>query len=137
MLALGLGSQSPITIGACIAVMLATPAMPQTTVARESVPVVIKAEPDKDACATGTVEGLSVDGFLSVRSGPGTSFAEEGRLSNKDLVHWCAEDGDWVGIVYPLGANCGVSTSWQETGPYQGPCKSGWAHRRWLRPLAG
>jgi hypothetical protein len=109
--------------------------------ARPTVPVVIEAEPNFDACGSnGVVEGLSPagDGFLAVRSGPGAGHEELDRLYNGEHVYICSADGDWLGVVYTRSdRNCNVMRPWAYTQPYTGPCRSGWVHHRWVRPWAG
>ena len=117
-------------------VMLA-PTLAQT---RPEVPVEVGGDADLDACATmSRIVGLNPrgDGFLSVRSGPGTNYAEIGRLTNGNQVYSCAEQGEWIGIIYPFGRNCGVATPWPVARAYSGPCRSGWVHRRFVRGVAG
>jgi len=49
-------------------------------------------EPDLDACGgSGEVVGLhsSGDGFLAVRSGPGTDYAEIDKIYQGQLVYFC------------------------------------------------
>lgn len=78
-------------------------------------------------CASSVVAGLDPegDGFLALRSGPGTGYAKIGELHNGDVVYPCDARGDWVGILlaYP--------------GRGQKPGPGGWVHGRWLRPQAG
>jgi hypothetical protein len=78
-------------------------------------------------CASSTVTGLDPngDGFLALRSGPGTEFRKIGELHNGDVVFTCDASGPWVGIQlrYP------------NPGAPAGP--GGWVHGRWLKPLAG
>ncbi|WP_168356298.1 hypothetical protein [Lysobacter enzymogenes] len=48
--------------------------------------------------------------------------------------------GDWIAAVYNEDARlgrCGVGSPIAERQPYRGPCKSGWAHGRWIEPMAG
>ncbi len=109
----------------------------------ESQWVMVGGEAEFDACgATGQVTGLNPkgDGFLAVRSGPGTSYKERDRLRNGDLVIMCDESGDWIGIVYELGdpdRDCGTGTPIPERTAYDGPCQSGWVHRNWVQLIAG
>jgi hypothetical protein len=108
---------------------------------RPHVPVVIQGDLQIDPCSNGVVVGLNPhgDGFLSVRSGPGTRYRELGRLYNGQQVYICAERGAWLGIVFerPWRTGCNVTTPWPETQPYTGPCRSGWVHRRWVKLWAG
>ena len=106
-----------------------------------SVPVMIQASPSSDACfGTGKVGGLnpSGDNFLAVRGGPGLQFSRIDKLRNGDQVYLCTESNNWYGIVYTkTGQNCKVSTPWQKSLPYTGPCRSGWIHKRWIKLMAG
>lgn len=63
------------------------------------------------------VAGLdpSGDGFLSIRSGPGTNFARTGRLLEGAIVASERRSGDWVRVRTPQGV--------------------GWAHGAWLSPV--
>lgn len=107
---------------------------------RPAVPIIIEAS-SFDACGgNGVIEGLdpSGDGFLAVRSGPGTRHREIDRLYNGEEVYLCVTSGRWIGIVYTRQRqDCNVTTSWITTQPYTGPCRSGWVHRNWVRLYAG
>ncbi|AUH65721.1 SH3 domain-containing protein [Paracoccus zhejiangensis] len=72
-------------------------------------------------CAGSIVAGLDPkgDGFLAVRSGPGTDFTRIDELHNGDLVRTCARSGPWIGITYGK------------------PRRRGWVHGRWLVDGAG
>lgn len=72
-------------------------------------------------CASSIVAGLDPqgDGFLAVRSGPGTEYRKIDELHNGDIVSTCDARGPWIAIIY-------------------GPSKrKGWVHGRWLKDLAG
>ena len=111
------------------------------TLAADPVPVMHGGEPNLDACGGwGEVRGLNPngDGFLAVRTGPGTEYPMIDRLHKGDGVHFCDQRGDWIGIVYgELGRACGVGSPVARRQPYRGPCKSGWAHQNWLLLIAG
>lgn len=96
------------------------------------------------------VRGLKAlgDGFLAVRSGPGTGFAERDRLGNGRTVTVFEQRGDWAGIVYTLRPDNDVAAvatacGFDETAAramaarktYDGPCAWGWVNRRWLVAL--
>jgi len=115
-----------------------------------SKPVAVRVggEPEMDACgALSKVSGLRKggDGFLAVRDAPDVRAREVDRLKNADFVIECDAKGDWVGIVFESSpaarkkhpTSCGTSSPKKERGPYQGPCKSGWAHRKWITLEAG
>ena len=101
-------------------------------------------QPDLDAClSVGEVSGLKPggDGFLAVRSGPGTKYALTDKLSAGRRLHLCDEkvDGEWIGIVYTDDdtLDCGVSSPVESPRVYRGTCKSGWVNKRWVRVVAG
>jgi hypothetical protein len=116
--------------------------------ANTSVPVRVANHENVDACPSlGAVSGLNPrgDGFLAVRSGPGTSYSLIDRLPEGRQFWYCDSAGrhdEWIGIVYPHAGqpdmDCGVaSSSYPESSPYPGPCKSGWIHSRWAKVIAG
>lgn len=86
-------------------------------------------------CATSAVSGLKPggDGFLAVRSGPGSQFRKLDELHNGDVVVVFENRGDWAGIVYRT-PNFECSSTKTRAVRYK---NKGWVHSRWLRPLAG
>jgi uncharacterized protein YraI len=72
-------------------------------------------------CAGSYVAGLDPngDGFLAVRTGPGTGYRKIDELYNGDLVRTCARNGAWVGVYYGK------------------PRRVGWVHSKWLIDGAG
>lgn len=72
-------------------------------------------------CAGSIVSGLDPkgDGFLAVRSGPGSNYRQIDQLRNGDQVRDCARSGPWMGVVYGE------------------PRRKGWAHTNWLVDGAG
>lgn len=72
-------------------------------------------------CAGSVVAGLnpSGDGFLAVRSGPGTDYRQIDELYNGDMVRTCAMQGPWIGVYYG------------------DPRLRGWVHGNWLEHTAG
>lgn len=107
-----------------LALLLAAPA------AAQGLDVPIRLAPDDGqaaVCGSSTVAGLDPngDGFLAVRSGPGTDFAKIGELREGDTVYACDARGPWIGIYL--------------TDPRGGRPSGlgGWVHGRWLKPLAG
>ena len=96
------------------------------------------------------VRGLraSGDGFLSVRSGPATGFAERDRLANGRTVTVFERRGEWAGVVYTprpdndveaVAKACGfdetAARAMAARKTYDGPCAWGWVNRRWLIAL--
>lgn len=69
---------------------------------------------------TSTVTGLDPngDGFLAVRSGPGTNFPIIDKLYNGEVVHNIQMQGQWRGVRFRGGMK-------------------GWVHGNWLKDLAG
>lgn len=105
----------------------------------DAVPVIIQ-EGDVDPCSYGRVHGLDPkgDGFLAVRAGPGGAYARLDKIIENQTVFICGQKGDWYAIVYTRGSeDCGVSSPWSKSRSYSGPCRSGWAHRKWIEILAG
>jgi len=96
-----------------------------------------------DACGTyGHVIGLNPDGHshLNMRVGPGLTYDVMARLQLGQPLWICAQDGDWVGVVYPQDGpdqDCGLSSPMAQPQAYAGPCTAGWVHRRYVGPLAG
>jgi hypothetical protein len=113
---------------------------PSIPTPNERVPVVIAARPDAEsACGKGVVFDLDPhgDGFLAVKAGPGLTFLRIDKLYNGEQVYLCARAGDWYGIVYAKEAQpCHVDRPWVLSEPYTGPCRYGWAHGRWIKPVA-
>ncbi|KKM25777.1 hypothetical protein LCGC14_1591520 [marine sediment metagenome] len=72
-------------------------------------------------CLGATVRGLNPrgDGFLAVRTGPGTRFRKIDELRNGDTVRPCARHGNWWGVYYG------------------NPRRKGWVHGNWLKDWAG
>lgn len=72
-------------------------------------------------CGGSMVAGLNPDGdgFLAVRTGPGTEFRQIDQLHNGDLVRTCVMNGPWVGVYYGQ------------------PRQKGWVHGNWLVHTAG
>jgi hypothetical protein len=109
----------------------------RTLTQRTVVPVMIGGEQhDIDACGgtIGVVRGISRrgDGFLAVRSGPGTKYKTIDKFyRNGERVIICDRKGEWIGIVY--GKNCGTESPIPQRKPYDGSCKSGWAFEKYVR----
>ena len=72
-------------------------------------------------CAGSIVSGLDPngDGFLAVRTGPGSEFRKIDELHNGNQVRTCARTGKWVGVYYGQ------------------PRQKGWVHSNWLIDGAG
>jgi hypothetical protein len=131
-------SKTPMT---CALLVLASAAVAQEAQVKPAVPVMITANEDYDACGMmGVARGLDPrgDGFLAVKAGPGLRYRRIDRLYNGDQVYICATYGPWFAIVYKRNQiDCNVSTPWPRSMAYTGPCRSGWAHKRWIKPTAG
>lgn len=101
------------------------------------VPVMERASDDLDTCALGEVFGLKSDGdgFLAVRSGPGSDFTKLDEVHNGDRVWLFEQRGDWIGVVYGV-TELGCSPIKQDRiVPYSG--KKGWVHGNWVQIIAG
>ncbi|MES0809300.1 SH3 domain-containing protein [Roseibium sp. SCPC15] len=102
------------------------------------VPVMEIASDDLDTCALGKVAGLKKDGdgFLAVRSGPGTNFRKLDEIHNEDIVWLFEQKGNWIGIVYGVGYDMNCSAvDHDRPVPHRG--KKGWVHENWIEFLAG
>ena len=77
-------------------------------------------------CGQTRVWGLNPngDGYLAVRSGPGTQYGKIDELHNGDWVFIFAESMPWMGVVYgvPSSAHCNVPPN----------ARRGWVHSKWL-----
>ena len=108
--------------------------------AESQVPIIIGGSANEDACgAVGAVAGFkSRASFLAVRAGPGTSFAVSDTLPVETPVFICAFQGEWLGIVYGKDlSKCAVSSPKPAKLAYQGPCRSGWVYKQYIRIVAG
>jgi hypothetical protein len=111
----------------------------------ERVPRIGVAGDDLDACLrVGEVTGLNPrgDNYLTVRAGPSARARTKDRLGPGRWLWLCDEAGEWLGVVY--GANpserpgdCGVGTPAARVRPYDGPCRWGWVHSRYVEVVAG
>ena len=101
------------------------------------VDVMERADDGLDTCAYGQVAGLKSDGdgFLSVRTGPGTKYDSFDELKNNDKV-WLFEEKDgWYGIVYGVDEqNCSPV---EKDRPVDTIGKKGWVFGKWIVVLAG
>ena len=95
-------------------------------------------------CVLSKVVGLKSegDGFLSVRSGPGSKYRKIDELYNGDHVLVYDAQGPWYGVLYDRGkkvltssAGCGFIGTGKRPLPYPG--KKGWIHSNWLEIVAG
>ncbi len=92
---------------------------------------------DLDTCSLGKVAGLksSGDGFLAVRTGPGTNYKKLDEIKNGEPLWLFEEKGDWVGVVYKNEfLSCGAIDKDRPV-PHSG--KKGWVHKNWVEFVAG
>ncbi len=87
-------------------------------------------------CTGSKVAGLDPggDGFLAVRSGPGSQYRKLVELHNGDRVSVFDQKGDWAGVVY------GELLSDERISPKTRPVKNskkGWVNTKWLRQEVG
>jgi hypothetical protein len=85
------------------------------------------------SCASSRVSGLKQGGYLTVRSGPGTTYRKLDELRNGETVYVFEMQGPWAGIVYRTQ---GVSCAATQTRPVPHD-NTGWVHTDWLSDLAG
>ncbi|PLX37287.1 MAG: SH3 domain-containing protein [Hyphomicrobiales bacterium] len=119
---------------ACAA-MVALPALPAAA-EQLDVPVMEHADEFTDTCAWGKIKGLKADGdgFLAVRSGPGSTYRKLDELHNDDPVWIFDKRGKWIGIVYDTpGLSCNSTVD--RPVPYDG--RKGWVHENWVDLIAG
>jgi hypothetical protein len=140
-----LSRRSLVATGALLACMLAV--FGSVAAGRErAVPIMIGGNEELDACGSwAEVSGLNPkgDGFLAVRSGPGTDYPMRDRLREGDGVYVCrsAPGSKWLAIVYPRRGQdpveCAVSSVLARPIEYRGPCGYGWVRADWIKVLAG
>ena len=100
---------------------------------------------DLDAClSVGEVSGLYPrgDNFLTVRAEPRATARAKDRLGPGRWIWLCDEAGEWLGVVYSADpgekpGDCGVGTPAARVRPYDGPCRWGWVHSRYVEVVAG
>ena len=122
---------------ACLTAALAVSAFNPALAQPLGVPVMERASDGLDTCALGQVTGLKADGdgFLAVRSGPGSGHAKLDELHNSDRVWLFDQKGEWIGIVYGVEE---LSCSPVETDrEVKTDGKKGWVHENWIEVLAG
>jgi hypothetical protein len=111
----------------------------------ERVPRVGLAGNDLDAClSVGQVSGLNPrgDNYLAVRARPAAGAREKDRLGPGRWIWLCDEAGDWIGIVYSPDpadepGDCNVGGPVESVRPYDGDCRWGWVHSRFVTVIAG
>jgi hypothetical protein len=111
----------------------------------ERVPQIGLAGDDLDACVSvGEVTDLIPGGdhFLVVRAEPSATGRAKDRLGPGRWLWLCDEAGEWLGVVYSAKpgekpGECGVGTPADRVRPYDGPCRWGWVHSRYVEVVAG
>jgi hypothetical protein len=129
---------------ACGAILATLLALGSTApaLAADKTQVFIGGHEDGDACnSLAMVVGLDPqgDGFLAVRTGPGTDSRMIDKLMNGETVQICDDRSGWAGIVYSRSKtlDCGVSFNSPARRPYSGPCLAGWVSKRYLKIIGG
>jgi hypothetical protein len=124
-----------------LSLLLSLAAVSVALAATLAVPVIIGKMPEYDACgSSGEVKGLDPhgDGFLAVRSGPGSQYQMIDKLLEGQAVFVCDDHGPWLGVVSTRGhQDCGVDSAADRPKPYPGPCLSGWVHSNFINITAG
>lgn len=108
----------------------------------KTIPVMYGGDDDLDACsALAVVANLSdgADEFLAVKAAPSIKAKRVDKLLKGQSLWICEEKNNWYGVVYARDEkqDCGVSTPVGKRMPYTGPCKSGWVHKKYVKPIAG
>jgi len=101
------------------------------------VSIIERASDDLDTCALAEVSGLKSngDGFLAVRSAPGSSHPKIDEVQNGDRLWVFTEIGDWLGVVYATkNVECSPVEKDREV---QTDGKKGWVHKNWVTIIAG
>jgi hypothetical protein len=112
--------------------LLATPSAAQAL----DVPI-YEQESDGQAanCGDGKVMGLKEgsDGFLAVRTGPGSNYRKIGELHNGDHVTTIDYKNGWYGVLVPRG-RIDQKDACERVGPKRRLSGSGlgWVHGRWI-----
>lgn len=121
-----------------VAVALALSGMSSTLNAQQlSVPVMERAVDDLDSCGYGKIVGLKADGdgFLAVRSGPGSRYSKIDEVHNGDDVWLFEQKGNWIGIVYDVSSVSCSPIDADRPASHKG--KKGWVHKNWVQLIAG
>ena len=101
------------------------------------VPIIERSSDGLDTCGLAEVHGLKVggDGFLAVRSGPGTKYRKIDELRNGNQIWVFETRGNWQGIIYGRDLVECSPVSEDRILPHEG--EKGWVHGKWVRGLAG
>ncbi|SFR96604.1 hypothetical protein [Sphingomonas jatrophae] len=106
------------------------------------VPVLLRADPNVDACPSFLRVKLPEggrEGFLSLRAGPGTAWPEIARLRPATSMIACSEKADWIAVIIQPGGggDCAIPVPTGKPLRYAGPCRHGWVNRRFVETVAG
>jgi hypothetical protein len=123
-----------------LALQLSLAAMGAVLATSLAVTVIVGKVPEYDARGSrGEVKWLDPhgDGFLAVRSGPGSQYQMIDKLLEGQSVFVCDDRGQWFGVVYTRGNQDCVTSALSRPKPYSGPCLAGCVHRNWITITAG
>ena len=95
-----------------------------------AVPVMVKADGDFDTCGVGEISGA-----VAVRAGPGIGHRKIGNLNAGARVWMFDEKDGWIGLAY--GSDDIECSPIEKDKAYDGPGKSGWVLKKFVRLLAG
>ena len=95
-----------------------------------AVPVMVRTDGDMDTCGVGTISEVT-----AVRAGPGIGHRQIDGLTTGARVWMFDEKDDWVGVAY--GSENIECSPIKQDKAYDGPGKSGWVHRKFVRLIAG
>ena len=111
-------------------------AAPAAQAQQPRVPVHVQASLSYYGCSNATIMGLEgPDASLALRAGPSMRERVLARLTADRTVYACGRSGNWFAIVVEAPGQrtgCDVLRHWRLTGPYRGPCRSGWVHYDYL-----
>lgn len=104
----------PAKYSALFALLLPTPVLAQAL----AVPFNTYCPPDAQAACFGTAEVMGLnpngDGFLAVRTGPGSDYEMIAKIHNGDIIGIYDKSGDWYAISFRSNDQIG------------------WTHGKWL-----
>ena len=108
----------------------------------KSVPVMYGKEKELNGCPSGgEIKAVSKSSTqaVSLRAGPGKSFAAVAKVKVGKTFAMCDSRPGWVGVVvFPNEQDrCDVDVSLDKPLPYKGKCKSGWVAEQFVHQISG
>ena len=96
----------------------------------KAVSVTIKADGDFDTCGLGQTTAAAAG-----HAGPDASYNKTDTLKSGTRVWMFEEKGEWIGVAY--GADEIECSPIKKDKAYDGPGKSGWVGKKYIKLLAG